>query len=895
MTVAPRRRALLTALAPLLLFGVPAAALLVWGRAHLHGLQGGALLALGAFGLWRYGWLLANQVRAAWYAHVHYPRLRAQADALAASRPWPARMFVVVASYLEAPWVSVECVQSLMANLADLPCQATLVVSVGSDEDEALIASVYRAHPARTQVELVFQHQRHGKRIALGHALRAVARRHRDEPDSVTVLMDGDTWLEPQALARSIPFFLAFRDLGAVTTNEIAFIPHSGAWHRDWFALKFGQRHLLFQSHSLSHRVLTLTGRFSIVRTSLAVGEDFIARVERDSVDHWMHGRLDFLMGDDKSTWYSILRSSWEMLYLPDVTCCSLESREAGFVQASVSLPYRWFGNTLRNNPRALSLGPRRVGGVFIWLALLDQRLSMWTSLVGIAGAVVLAVAKSVLYLPLYLAWAVLVRAVQLLTIAWHGHAVTLRGVPLMLYNQWVGALVKIHAWYHLGDQNWSKGGAQQARGQPRHLGQRVLPKLAMLVSYASFGVIVLLAHSVLRWPSVPLFAAESVPSVIDVRSRGVRADDGEDDSAALQAVLDDAAGRGPVTVQLPPGQLDFMYPLVIRSDDVTLRGAGAQRTRIVSHLRSPAPAVIEVLGARGHTVGRLAQPLAADASILQIDRAARIAPGDMLLVRQPNDDDLFRRLGSVNWRREQPFLRQAMLRVTQVEGARVSVEAPPGIDFDAGAAQVLITRPVQRVRLAAFSVEQLAGAHRIEEVAHRYENVLPEFAVDAIALDWTADAVVEQVNVTHAGRHPIAFEYSYGFALRDCVLDGAWNKGDGGSGYLRIARSFHGSVEGCRVRGIRHIALQWSSAFNRLSGIDSEVDLNFHGGYSHHNIAQDMRFAIPPQHPWPQVFITPPDARWAPPDGPGNQLRAGRAAATASTAPAARAASPAP
>ena len=169
---------------------------------------------------------------------------------------------------------------------------------------------------------------------------------------------------------------------------------------------------------------------------------------------------------------------------------------------------------------------------------------------------------------------------------------------------------------------------------------------------------------------------------------------------------------------------------------------------------------------------------------------------------------------------------------------------------------------------------------------------------MDAISLFWTEDAQVERVTVLNAGRHPISIEQSHGFAVRDCLLDGAWNKGDGGSGYLRIARSYRGTVEHCKVRNIRHIALQWSSAFNTLRDIDSEVDVNFHGGNSHHNTVRDVRFAIPREHKWGPVFQTPKDAGWAPPDGPGNTVvsaaTAATAAATPNTAPAGRAASPA-
>jgi glycosyltransferase Alg8 len=890
-TASPRLLALRSVLLPVLLYGAGSYAFLSWGRAGLAPLHPDVILTFGVLAFWRYGWQLVHYARAAWYALWHYPRLREAAHRIASRRPWPRRIYFVMPCYMEEAWVSMEAMQAVMANIAGLPCQVTLVAAVGCDQDESVIASAWRAHPARDQVELVFQRQSQGKRVALGHALRAVARRYDDEPDSITVLMDGDTWLGPGALERVLPFFVAYRDLGALTTNEAAYIPGKGAWYRDWFGLKFGQRNVLFQSHALSHKVLTLTGRFSVFRTSIVVAEDFLRMIESDTLDHWLHGRFRFLMGDDKSSWFHVLRAGWKMLYLPDVTCVSLESRELTFLRASVSLPYRWFGNTMRNNPRALALGPWRTGW-FIWFVLLDQRLSMWTSLVGISGATVLAVTKSLLFLPMYIAWAALVRTVQLVMIAAHGHRVSLRSIPIMLYTHWVGSVVKIRAWHHLADQSWSKGGAAQATFAPRGPLRRLAPHGTMAMAYLAFALVILLAHSALRLPGGELFAAEAAEAV-DAAKQGVRAGDGQDDAAALQALIDKQP-PGPVTIRLPAGQLDFNQPLVIRRDDVALVGAGADRTRIVSHLRAPQEAVIRVEGQPGKRVGYLAQPLAAGDTMLRGVAASAFAPGSLVWLKEPNDDAFLQKIGSRAWNRQYPYLRQALAGVAGSDAAGVHLAAPAGVDFDAGRTEVLQVHPVRGVRLADFGIEQLADGRDIASVRHVYENVLPQVAVDGISLMWTQDARIERVTVRNAGRHPISIEQSHGFAVRDCVLDGAWNKGDGGSGYLRIARSYRGTVEGCRVRGIRHIALQWSSAFNTLRDIASEVDVNFHGGFSHDNTVQDVRFAIPREHHWGPVFRTPPDARWAPPDGPDNVVLSAPGAQTASTAPAARSASPA-
>jgi mannuronan synthase len=486
------------------------------------------------------------------------------------------------------------------------------------------------------------------------------------------------------------------------------------------------------------------------------------------------------------------------------------------------------------------------------------------------------------------------VRSLQLIGIAWHGHFVSMRTIPIMLYTQWIGSLIKIKAWHYLSDQNWSKGKSQQHAARTTGL-RRLAPTGRMLVAYSAFALAILLTHSALRLPGTELFAAQDgvadKPAAVvrGAAALGVRADDGEDDAAALQAFLDNHP-PGPVTLQLPPGQLDFQRPLVIRRDDVTLAGAGADRTRIVSHLRAPEVAVIRVEGESGPRLGSLAQPLTEHDTLLRLEGALPLEAGALLWLRQPNDDAFLRTLGSEEWKREHPYLRQALLRVEGREAGGVRLAQPPGVFFDAARTEIRRVRPVRNLRLADFSIEQRAPGRDIASLQHRYENAVPDVAVDAISLMWTQDAVIERVGVLNAGRHPVSIEQSHGFALRDCVLDGAWNKGEGGSGYLRIARSYRGTVEGCEVRNIRHIALQWSAAFNRIRNLKTEVDINFHGGYAHHNTVENVRFAVSAAHKWPPVYVTPRDAKWAPPDGPGNTVNGEEA----STAPLALVASPA-
>ncbi len=842
---------------------------------YFYYVKGEKLIVLGAFAAWRYGWLSLNYVRSFIYYYIRYPKLRRTTLALPADERFPDHLFFLIPSFKEEPWVSVETFLSILSNLESLPCKTTLVVATGDDRDDAVISGVYNAHPHRDAVELIFQRQSDGKRIAMGNGLRAIARRYHDQKNSVTIFMDGDSYLEPHTLKRLLPFFAAFPDLGAVTTNESAYINTRNYWYKDWFNLKFGQRHLLFSSHSLSWKVLTLTGRFSCFRTSIVVEEEFIRQIENDCITHWMHGKFRFLMGDDKSSWYYLLKKKWKMLYLPDITCYSLESRDASFLSLSVSLPYRWYGNTLRNNGRALALGWRTTG-LFIWVAILDQRLSMWTALVGISGAIVLALSQSFIYLPFFLGWVIAVRIVQMSIIAVRGHPVSMLTIPLMLYNQWVGAFIKIRAFFYLSDQRWSKGGQKQGSDENIHPVNHplapYLPLPMMLFSYAVFIFAIVWSQGVLAFPNIDYLMASPNRIVVDAEDHGVIPDDGVDDGQALQELLD-SLDPGRYIIGLPPGIVDFYSPVTIRKSDLILQGAAS--TKVVSHLFTADRAVFSIEGRIEKKKQLLKKKLLPASTTLFPEDVETFQAGDLLLIKTANDEEFFDAIGSINWRREYPYLRYAIVRVKEVEsGVALILEAPAGLEFPRGTTTVQRIMPVKNVVLQDFTVEQLAGdGESIENVRFVYENRYPERMVDSISLQWAEDCSLKRLSIINSGRHAVVLDNVYGVELTGLVVDGAWNKGRGGSGYIRFARTFHSALRQSTVRGIRHITLQWSSAYNLIDTVSTEVDINFHGGYSHDNRVQNILFDIPERHRWQEIYRTGSDAGWAAPDGENNRV----------------------
>lgn len=152
------------------------------------------------------------------------------------------------------------------------------------------------------------------------------------------------------------------------------------------------------------------------------------------------------------------------------------------------------------------------------------------------------------------------------------------------------------------------------------------------------------------------------------------------------------------------------------------------------------------------------------------------------------------------------------------------------------------------------------------------YDNLFPDYAVDGVRFDWAADCSVREVEILGAGRHPLVFENSRNIVARDIQINGAWNKGTGGNGYVRFARSFACELVNAHVANVRHLTFQWSSVDNQVRNSTLKTDVNFHGGYSQRNTVNGTTVRPPEAHPWSAVTRMPEGgAHWAPPDGPGN------------------------
>ena len=202
-----------------------------------------------------------------------------------------------------------------MSEARTITSRVVVVVNAGSQEEDDLFREVISQDPA-SEIELMYVRQEGGKRRGMADALFALrSSNYEIGDDDIVVLMDGDTVLGKGILEKSLPFFATNPRLGAVTTDNIA-VTSGNAFYRKWYTLRFAMRHRMMKSISLANQLLVLTGRFSVFRAPWCLTDDFIAHVENDRIAHWLHGEIKFVTGDDKSTWYSLLKEGWEMLYV---------------------------------------------------------------------------------------------------------------------------------------------------------------------------------------------------------------------------------------------------------------------------------------------------------------------------------------------------------------------------------------------------------------------------------------------------------------------------------------------------------------------------------------------------------------------------------------------------
>lgn len=571
---------------------------LYWLR-HLDGFTAIGLPGLATFGfigVWRWSWWGFQVLRSRIYLHWVFPTWRKRASQIPLSDLPP--MCFLVPTYNEKPWITQRVFKAIAKEALTLAHPITVLVTASSDEENAAVRSALESvDPDLSSIRLIQMVQTgEGKRQAMADALRELAR-HNLPADTVIALMDGDSEIRPGTLRNSLPFFRIFPRMGALTTDEFPVVEGSYLFS-EWFHLRLSQRHYQMCSVSLSRKVMCLTGRFSLFRARCALSPSFAQQLETDTLDDWLWGRFKFLSGDDKSTWFWLLKRGYDMIYVPDVTVNSIETISGSLADRAYQNMRRWYGNMLRNSDRAMALGPAK-NGWFMWWCLIDQRISFWTTLLTPSFLLINIIQGQWLGAAFISCWVLFTRPLML-SIIFSGRQSHLKAIhlPIFIISQWSAALVKIWTQMNLAQQKWKNRGNQSISAEGTgwvRLTKIGTSRFLLLVQMFSFVVVLLSLSNIVNpvedlaglWWNREVNASSPPVQIIQAIDKGIFPSDGQDDSAKLQAIINNLPSKGRFKIDLPIGEIDLSKPLEINRSNTIINGQGTGRTILQANFNS--------------------------------------------------------------------------------------------------------------------------------------------------------------------------------------------------------------------------------------------------------------------------------------------------------------------
>ncbi|MEV6283938.1 discoidin domain-containing protein [Kribbella sp. NPDC051770] len=219
--------------------------------------------------------------------------------------------------------------------------------------------------------------------------------------------------------------------------------------------------------------------------------------------------------------------------------------------------------------------------------------------------------------------------------------------------------------------------------------------------------------------------------------------------------------------------------------------------------------------------------------------------------------------------------MRQQIFQITAVDtaGRNVTIDKPLEYDLPVNStsdgstaiggtvypSRVTPLKPVLGVGIEDLTITQdltgmpklAGGTYNLDaaDAVHNYGNMAPEYQMHGIVLKWAVNSWVRRVGTEMTGSHPIVTESAKNIQVQESHLDGSWNKGKGGNGYLRGSRVWDSLYAYNTTRNLRHFTFQWSASNNVAIGNDFDSDLNVHGGWERRNLFENNTVRVPFEH----------------------------------------------
>jgi hypothetical protein len=313
----------------------------------------------------------------------------------------------------------------------------------------------------------------------------------------------------------------------------------------------------------------------------------------------------------------------------------------------------------------------------------------------------------------------------------------------------------------------------------------------------------------------------------VDVTSRGLPADSPTvDASARLRSILATAVGR--TVLYFPPGAYYFRTDLTITHDDVILRGAGLDRTKLIIAAPGTANAQIAFRGADVGTPLPVSGSPAAGGQSVTVPNSGPLATGD------------FVQLYLDGGRKPYGYASETQIfRIVSKSGSTLNLDMKIGLPYPAAKAPVvqeidmLRTAGVERLRIERTNQPTLENVNNL--VLERVHNAFVRDIESVrsgrshISIDWSKNVVVER-NLVHGAFVQNAGGYAYGVAMN-------W-----GTNRVRVTDNKIWDLRhGIMVQlGANHNVIGYNSVEAPFNGYN---DIALHANWAYMNLFEGNRF----------------------------------------------------
>jgi glycosyltransferase Alg8 len=393
-----------------------------------------------------------------------------------------------------------------------------------------------------------------------------------------------------------------------------------------------------------------------------------------------------------------------------------------------------------------------------------------------------------------------------------------------------------------------------------------ITPKVLKYNSLVTFVLVLMFSHGVLNLPKLNAFTSDKKEKKEERKKEFLSIPKDKKVAPFINKLIKNSKEKK-LTINLPSKSFHIYEPIIIDRSRVKIIG---NDTKIISHIKKPHIAALQAKGERRQKIGVLSESLTKGDTILNVSLKKGAKISKYLLLREPNTKEFLESIKSEIWDKKYPYLREQIVKVSKydLEKGVIYISKPITLDLNSKKTEVYALKMVEKVEIKGLVIKQVIPDEDIKEYAGIYKNLQPDYAVDLVRFDYSANSSIKETKLFSAGRHPLVFENGYELKADNLHIDGSFNKGKKANGYFRIARTYFSDIKNLTIKNIRHLTLQWSSAKNYIHDINMEVDLNLHGGFTHDNKIENITFNIPPTHKWKPITKTPTDAKWAPPDG---------------------------